>query len=106
MELCESLYPSLHAFEVLLRNAVHYSLTDYYGKDWLERDRLFRDKEWNSIQDAVQTLEVRGQVVQNAPIDPGRLIAELSLGFWTGLFVRAYDRTVAIPVIMLIKLPL
>ena len=91
--LCEALYPSLQAFEVALRNAVHESLSEYYRPDWLQTAAFLRPQEQERVRAAEDALRAQGK-----PITPGRLVAELTLGFWTGLFVHAYDRTVALPV--------
>ena len=96
--LCEALYPTLQAFEVALRNAIHSSLSDYYRPEWLLEQNFFRNREWNAILDAQDSLSEQGKLAADASVRPDDLVAELMLGFWTGLFVHAYDRKFAIPV--------
>ena len=97
--LCEALYPMLQAFEVALRNAIHDSLSEYYRPEWLLDPHLFRRKEWEAILKAQTSLAQQGKPVANSILNPDDLVAELMLGFWTGLFVHAYDRSVVLPVI-------
>jgi hypothetical protein len=95
--LCEALYPTLQAFEVSLRNAIHDSLSSYYRPDWLLEDQFFRDKEWDCILNAEGLLSEQGKLKADGNVKPDDIVAELPLGFWTGLFVRYYDRKLAIP---------
>ncbi len=36
--LCEALYPTMHFFEVALRNRMHDALTDHVGTEWWFQD--------------------------------------------------------------------
>ncbi len=92
--LCESLYPALQTFEVCLRNAIYESLAEYYTPEWLTTTSFLRSFERDRIRKAEDDL-----LHQGMSVTPGKLVAELTLGFWTGLFVHEYDRTVALPVI-------
>ena len=65
MALAESLYPSLQTLEVALRNAIH-----------------------DAVQRAVSSL-----THQQKPQDAGRIVAELSFGFWTSLMDRRYEQS-------------
>ncbi len=93
--LCESLYPSLHCLEVVLRNSIHDALTVAKGKpDWYDTAELLRRPEQRMLDHA------KGELTrQHKPLEPGRVVAELTFGFWTSLLVRHYDRSIAIPVI-------
>lgn len=102
--LCEALYPTLQCFEVVLRNAIHDSLSMNYHPGWLREERKFRDYEWKAIMSAENTLTrlVReGKLRSDQATEPGRLVSQLTLGFWTGLFVRHYDKTFVAPIIRL-----
>ena len=95
--LCESFYPSLHCLEVVLRNSLHDALTSVKGKpDWYDTPGLLRPSEQKLLTHA------KDELIRNRkPLEPGRIVAELTFGFWTNLLVRYYDRSVAIPVIPL-----
>lgn len=78
-------YPSLQALEVTLRNRVAHRL-DHWYPTWTSGDAIFREPDCHAVREARQLLENRGK-----PITRGRIVAELSFGFWTGLFANVYD---------------
>lgn len=85
--LSESLYPSLQAVEVSFRNAMHHAITQIFGgEDWLLQGGLLQPQERERVQTA------RSHLIKNRK-EPliGRLIAELSFGFWTSLLDARYE---------------
>lgn len=80
-------YGPLQTFEVVLRNAVHERLSGSSGVQWFTSGTLLRRPEADMVVDAQQRL-----VERHKALTPGRVVAELSLGFWVGLFTRAYDQ--------------
>ena len=74
----------LQTLEVTLRNAVHNALTDSHGEFWFDSPLLLRGIEQNRVKKASQ--KIRKQRTA------GRVVAELNLGFWVGLFSKAYDK--------------
>lgn len=90
MALSESLYPSLQFAEIALRNAVHRELTVRCGTDAWFDSPLARLTSWQ--QDKV--MEAKSTLGRNhKPLTPGRIVAELTFGFWTGFFNNAHART-------------
>lgn len=90
MALSESLYPTLQFAEIALRNAVHRELTARCGTDAWYDSPLARLTPWQ--QDKVA--EAKAALVRNRkPLTPGRIVAELTFGFWTGFFNNAHART-------------
>jgi hypothetical protein len=92
--LCEALYPSLHFLEVALRNVVFEAATAAYPSAgaaavdcWLERPGILHADEARAVRAAAQRLSRRGK-----PCEAGRLVAELSFGFWTALFDVRYEQ--------------
>ena len=87
IEICRSFYPLLHFFEVSLRNAIDKALSDYVnGKEWL--DILPLDtKSVQKINDAKKTIKLHKHIVTH-----DRIVAELSLGFWTSLFSKKFSQ--------------
>ena len=75
----------LQSLEVTLRNAVHSAMTVANGVRWFESPQLDQPQ-----QDAVTKAKIK---LGNAtgPYDPGRIVAELSFGFWVALFARRYE---------------
>lgn len=90
MALSESLYPTLQFAEIALRNAVHRELTARCGTDAWYDSPLARLTSWQ--QDKVA--EAKAALARNRkPLTPGRIVAELTFGFWTGFFNNAHART-------------
>ena len=73
----------LQALEVSLRNAVHDIMTDSHGEFWFDNPRLLRKNEQARVGWA--TKKIRKQRTS------GRVVAELSFGFWVALFSKTYD---------------
>lgn len=88
MALAESLYPSLHAVELALRNTIHATLTRRYGtEEWWHQNRVLLSKQL----DHVRNIEKEYLRKHSIPITPGRMIAELNFGFWTTLLSQPYE---------------
>jgi hypothetical protein len=93
-KLSSSLFECIGGLEVALRNSVHITLTSAFQSDrwydslpfsWLPYER-------RAIQRA------KGQLYsRKKQITPGRIIAELTLGFWCGLTGKPYSTTLWIP---------
>lgn len=90
--LSEALYPVLQTLELVLRNSIDTTLdaafpVSTYGEPWLSSNGVVltdRDRR------EVETVESR---LRNGhkDITRHRMVAGLSLGFWTGLFTRKYE---------------
>lgn len=96
--LCESLYPSLHLCEVTLRNSLFEVLRREFPVPpyrtgvtcWLDDGtRVLTQEHADRVAAAKRKLldRLRGSRV---PFTPGRLVAEMSFGFWTYLFDSEY----------------
>lgn len=87
--LCESLYPALQGLEIALRNAIHDAATNAYGtENWFDDARVIpHGREQDAVRKARETL-----AKDRKPDDAGRIVAELSFGFWTSLFDRRYEQ--------------
>ena len=88
MALSESLYTPLQCLEVNLRNSLHDAATAHFNTDtWFDLPGVLHFKEINKIQEAKGALN-KG----NKPLDAGRVIAELTFGFWTSLLDVRYEK--------------
>lgn len=86
IELSKSLYPALQILEIALRNALHEALTENYQTVyWFDLPFLYR-KEREQVNEAKENLWK-----QRKSIEVGRVVAELSFGFWTSLFDLRYE---------------
>ncbi|HEX2080651.1 MAG TPA: hypothetical protein VHG08_23305 [Longimicrobium sp.] len=96
LALCESLYPSLHGLEVALRNALFDAgralfpgLATRDVHCWLDADPPVILIDERTAVD----LAKRRLLDRRKPLEPGRLVAELSFGFWTALFDVRYEQS-------------
>jgi len=82
------LYPTLHAFEIALRNSISHALKDYFGSSWLFTDSaILQQQERVEVASAINRLRL-------TEFPPGKLIAELNFGFWIGLFKKYYRKVI------------
>lgn len=89
----EGFYGILQALEIATRNSIHHILTTDMGRaDWYDIPALLEPAEQKSILDA-KTSILRGKKA----IIPGRVIAELTFGFWIRLMTAKYEKTLWVP---------
>lgn len=86
--LCESLYPTLNALEISVRNTVHIAMELRHGSMWFDSTQL--------PLNAYQRGCVAGAKVEltkiSRPVSAGGVVAELGFGFWRSMFDRHMDR--------------
>lgn len=86
---CESLYSSIHLAEVSLRNSIHKQLTEFTQRpDWYESLNLISGWQLEEITYAKINITRKRKVVT-----PGRMVAELRFGFWTGFFNKVHAKS-------------
>ena len=87
--LSESLYPSLQALEVILRNTIHEAARQHFGRDdWFDDVQIIHHRhEVGALEKARSKLRR-----ERKQPDVGRIIAELNFGFWTSLLDRRYEQ--------------
>jgi hypothetical protein len=79
VELAAAFMADLALLEVVLRNAMNDQLSGHFGRDWFRQDGLFDERSRSAIKRAWKD----GGCDDASP--PGKLIAQLMLGFWVGL---------------------
>jgi hypothetical protein len=78
VQLSEALYGILHGLEVTVRNAAHHALSASYGVPaWY--DRASFTPYWNEV------LKDAKNKVGGGHAAPGKVVAELTFGFWVDL---------------------
>lgn len=83
----ESLYSSMQMLEVALRNRFHAKLSAAYGDAWFDELAVITDVfQRNQISEAKINL-----LREKKPLQPGRVVASLSFGFWTACLGRRYE---------------
>jgi hypothetical protein len=86
--LCEALYPTLQNLEIALRNNIYNATQISFDNcNWLDDPDILVAQQLKSVAKAKREILNSGR---NATI--GRVIAELTFGFWTSLFDRKYDQ--------------
>lgn len=98
--LGESLYTSLHIFEVALRNAIHNAATKHFQNNPLWFDSVTRWNNlplWGAIQQK-QLNEARAKVKKSV-VAADDIVAALPFGFWTAVFNKTYDRPLSTHII-------
>lgn len=84
--LCEAMYPVLHMLEVVMRNSIHNAFSHHFGAaNWYDESWL-NENHRKLVSDAKAELTKRKK-----SHDPDRVVAELSFGFWCGMFHFAYE---------------
>lgn len=88
ISLCESLYPLLNLTEVTLRNRLDSGLAEMFGRrDWFNLD-------WLDARDATKVRDAQARILRSHRTPtPGRVVAELTFGFWASLLDVRYERT-------------
>jgi hypothetical protein len=90
LELSEALYPTLQAFEIALRNSIHFTLADHYQTAlWFDRPQLLPVWQARQVRDARVTLDRAGKSA-----DADRVVAELHFGFWHSMFNSPFERDI------------
>ena len=79
--ISESLYTPLQMLEVTMRNRFHMILSESLGDEWFERPEFFANRrQIDQLEKAKEKIRKAGK-----PLSVGRIVAELTLGFWTAL---------------------
>lgn len=83
----ECLYVSLQMLEVALRNRFHAALSSEYGAEWYDQVGVITTQhQRQKISDAKISL-----VQDRKPLEPGRIVASLTFGFWTSCLGTEYE---------------
>jgi hypothetical protein len=81
---------SMHFLEVALRNVLNDALTSTWSPTWYKDAGVpLNPGARNKIRDAISRATDDGAI----PEIPGRVVAELTFGFWWSLLAVGYDRT-------------
>ena len=75
VELCESFYPLLSQFEVVLRNKIDYVFSKYMGVNWI----------FDFVQQDDKLVD------EKSITDRNELIDSLTFAFWSRLFMSNYN---------------
>ncbi len=79
--LSEAFYTTLHILEITLRNSIHETLKQVHGDDWFSNRSVINDR--YKVEKITQA-----KAKHNKNTTDGKIVAELTLGFWTSLFSK------------------
>ncbi len=89
ISISQEFYTPLSILEVSLRNAIDSQFRVFYGQNWLLNEAQFLQRDaLEKISHAKAKLKSRKEDITHH-----KLTAELTLGFWTSLFQKPYDKT-------------
>lgn len=89
MSLCESLYSPLQMAEIALRNSLHqFLIARCRTPAWYDVITGLPPWQQDQLAKARRKLHDDGK-----PNNPGRMVAELHFGFWTGFFNKSHAQT-------------
>jgi hypothetical protein len=83
--ISESLYVPLQTLEVVLRNRIHVVMTEAYHERWF-CDFLLAPRQPEQLDKAIQDIQTKKKEAT-----PGRIVAELTFGFWTSMIGTVYE---------------
>lgn len=88
--LCQTLYPSLSAVEVSMRNGIHDALAVHFGTAaWYDTPNLLLGREVD------QVIEVKRKIQRSRKtVVPPRVVAGLDFGFWTSILDQGYGNSI------------
>jgi hypothetical protein len=87
IEICETLYQTLGALEMALRNTMSDALSQHFNRsDWYDQPHFLQKREATTVFTTKFDLENEGK-----QIVPGRVIAGQTFGFWTSLLSGGYS---------------
>lgn len=86
-EVSACFYVSLQMLEIALRNQFHARLSEAYGADWYDKHGVITTiHHRRNISDAKIDL-----VLGRKALEPGRIVASLTFGFWTACLGNNYE---------------
>jgi hypothetical protein len=90
IELAQAIVPCLHAAELALRNSVHNAFTAYYGTEmWFYQPGVLEPGQLGELSRALGQLSRR-----RAQPTSGRIVAELTSGFWVTVLSDPYHQRI------------
>ena len=92
IEISESFYPLLSILEVGLRNQMDWQLTRKFNTEaWFDNNDFIKIVSRFQID---RITDARNSILrEKKEVTPGRIISELSFGFWTSLLDSRFEKT-------------
>jgi hypothetical protein len=88
-DLSEALYGLLQGLEIAMRNSFHETLSDgFKTSEWYDM-LILKHTQSKQLQTAKRALRN-----ERKPLESGRIVAELSFGFWAALANASYEKQI------------
>jgi len=87
LRFSKNYYIPLSVLEVALRNSIDFHLSTKLGTDWINDDAFLQKDSISFRVEAISKILKRRETLTK-----GKIIAELSFGFWTSLFKLPYKK--------------
>ncbi|CAD2254988.1 Abi family protein [Xanthomonas arboricola] len=95
-KISSAIMADIHFVEVALRNKFDRELTRFFGVRWFSENALLSVVDGRAQSILQKAQRDAGRLFNGQP-PPGKVIAELTLGFWSTLTDRRYEHTLWVP---------
>lgn len=92
IRVSQILYGALHGYEIALRNAMHDRLRQHFGRDDWYRAAGLKFTHAEMVERAKHEALI-GWPAGSGDAPVSKVVAELNLGFWTGLIAAGYEQS-------------
>ncbi len=100
MRMSAEFYPILSCFEICLRNHIHETMQKHYGVGWLiDAKTPLEQEEKDRVTDICDKLRKENKMNGTLSENMGRVVADLSLGFWVRMLSKKYEESLWRPTI-------
>lgn len=87
MALADALHSSLATVEILLRNTIHDTLSNFFGRaDWYDGTGLLDENQIEDVAKVKKHIESRKRSTT-----PARVVSQLTFGFWVTILSGTYN---------------
>lgn len=90
IRLSEAMIPTLHYFEICLRNRMDYILKKYFSSSWLLQPPshlMLSEQDKKKIEDVI----LKTRKISKREPHHDDIVAQMTFGFWCAFFHRKYD---------------
>ena len=100
MRVSAGFYPIMSCFEICLRNKIHEAMQEKYGCGWLiDINTPLEDDDRKTVEGVYENLIKEKRIGDSVDENMGRVVADLSLGFWARMLSKKYEESLWRPAI-------
>lgn len=90
--ISQAFYPVLSVLEITLRNSIDTMLKTKFGENWIEKElanqTILQDYDYKSLKETAEKIHLK---YKNEYFLSGKIISNLTLGFWVSLCSKKYN---------------